>query len=322
MLALSTAYFTLRSPEPSGEAIAQGVLDLGFSRVELDYRVSESQLKGLGRFLASGRIEAVSIHHPFPRPAGADPETAHTGGPLLTSVDRDERRAALRVAGESLARAQDLGVEVVVVHLGRVDLGGEVDSRALERRVREGQGESAECAELRRRLLRVRAARAAPHREAALSSLDALANEALRRGVQLGLENRYHAEEIPDGEELALLFRTLEGAPLGYWHDTGHAASLTAQGVLGSPTQVLEAFAERTLGFHLHDARGLDDHRAPGQGELDFAPLAPLAGPQARLVLEVHPKAAPEALQAAWGVLAQAGLAVHGAAEPEASGAG
>ena len=80
-------------------------------------------------------------------------------------------------------------------------------------------------------------------------------------------------------------------------------------GILGDQVEPLERFRDRLLGFHLHDARGLDDHLAPGEGQLDFARFAPYAGDGVALVLEVHPKSAPAAVAEARGALAAAGFA-------------
>ncbi len=308
MLALSTAYFTLRTPEPDGEDIVRGALDLGFRALEIDYRVTDVQMRRMAPVLLGEEVALVSVHHPFPRDPAADPRTAHTAGPLLTSTDPDERRAAVRQASETLARAADLGAGVVVVHVGRVELPPDADALRLEVLVREGLRESAEYEALRSRVAEARARAAPAFRDATLSSLDRLAGEAVRRGLWVGLENRYHPPEIPDRGELETIFRELEGAPLGYWHDTGHAASQVLLGFLGSQTELLEAFGDRLLGIHLHDARGLDDHLAPGEGELDFREIAPLVGEKARRVLEVHPLSPARALERAREVLAEAGL--------------
>lgn len=223
----------------------------------------------------------------------------------------------MAAGAETLARAADLGAGVVVLHLGAVRLPPEIDARELEERVREGQRETPEYETLLAAVTAARRSRAGAHLDAVLSSLDRLAGEAQRRGVRLGLENRYHADEVPDREELLAIFGALDGAPLGYWHDTGHAASLVALGVLASQTQVLEACPEKVVGFHLHDARGLDDHLAPGEGELDFTVLAPFVLPDVPLVLEVHPRSAPEALLRGRAVLTEAGLAKGGAEQSQ-----
>ena len=57
---------------------------------------------------------------------------------------------------------------------------------------------------------------------------------------------------------------------VGYWHDTGHAE---VQGRLGflDPRRALAELAPRLVGAHLHDVRGLLDHRAPGNGDIDWS---------------------------------------------------
>ncbi|MDF1552953.1 MAG: TIM barrel protein [Deferrisomatales bacterium] len=320
MFSLSTAYFTLREPELSGETIAREALGLGFRTLEFDYRVSRDQLRTLEPLVGRGEVEVVSVHHPFPRPPGVPPAHAHTRGPTFASLDRRERSAAVAAGVETLARAADLGAGVVVLHLGTARLPPEIDARELEERVRAGERETPAYATLLAAVTAARRSRAGAHLDAALSSLDRLAGEAQRRGVRLGLENRYHADETPDREELLAIFGALDGAPLGYWHDTGHAASLVTLGFLARQTEVLEACPERVVGFHLHDARGLDDHLAPGEGELDFSVLAPFVLPGVPVVLEVHPGASPEALLRGRTVLVAAGLA-NGGPRPEPTGA-
>jgi sugar phosphate isomerase/epimerase len=310
VLALSTSYLTLRDTDLSGDELARATLDLGFSALELDYRVTAAQLKAIRPHLARGELSVVSVHHPFPRPPGLSPFDAHVDRARLSSVDREERRAAVKRGVETLAWTEDLGVGAVVLHIGEVELGDEVDPRQLARLVGGGKRQTEEYEDLRARVEARRRACAPPYRDAVLRSLDRLAAEAARRGVTLGLENRYHPEQIPDQGELAAIFREFTGAPLGYWHDTGHAASLVALGFLEKPNELAEAFRDRLLGVHLHDAVGLDDHRAPGDGEVDFAALAPLVGAETRLVLEVHPPAAPEAVRDAPALLADAGFPV------------
>ena len=325
MFALSTAYFTLRTPEPGGEEIVRGALDLGFRALEIDYRVSERQMRQMRPLILAEGVRLVSVHHPYPRDPDADPATAHMRGPELTSPDPDERRAAVARVCESLARAADLGAGVVVLHTGRVKMPAEVpeaEVRRLEDLFRRGRAETAAFRELRERVARARRSAAPAHLDPTLSSLDRVANEAERRGVRVGLENRFHPHEIPDREELGVIFRELAGAPLGYWHDTGHAASLVALGFLEGHTELVEAFRGHLLGLHLHDADGLDDHKAPGEGSLDFGALATLVAPDAVRVLEVHPRSPAEALRRAPQVLAEAGLGAPAAPAPEEGRAG
>jgi len=307
MIALSTAYFTLRTPEPRGLEIAEGLRALGFRAVEVDYRVTAEQMRTLRPALEREGIGVVSVHSPFPRDPWADPRRAHVEGPRLTAPDPDERRAAVRRAVESLAWAEDLGAPVVVLHVGSVEWSGEPDPLELERWVRRGLRDDAGYEELRRAVAEARERLAPRFRDAALSSLDRLAGEALRRGLTLALENRYHPAEIPSADEFDLFFRELDGAPMGYWHDTGHAAAQWCLGFEPEATGPLERFRDRLVGTHLHDAVGLDDHRAPGEGELDLEAVMALVPDGVPQVLEVHPHSPEDALRAGKERLVKAG---------------
>ncbi len=307
-LSISTAYWTLREPAPAGDAIAEGCLRLGLQALELDYRLTREQLRRLEARLGRDGIAVSSVHDPFPRPKHVPAASADEAAARFSSLDAEERKAALRQASEGLAHAEGLGAGTLVLHLGEVVLDPALDPRRLEAMVRQGAKETAAYEEAKAEVLAARRAASPRHVDAVLSSLDRLASEALSRGVRLGLENRYHPEQIPNLDELALLFAELEGAPLGYWHDTGHASAWATLGLLASPTEALERFGSRLAGLHLHDADGLEDHRAPGQGSLDFAAVSPWVPEGAALVLEVHPKVDEAAVAASQGVLARAGF--------------
>ncbi|MBW2078582.1 MAG: hypothetical protein JRI71_13765 [Deltaproteobacteria bacterium] len=59
---------------------------------------------------------------------------------------------------------------------------------------------------------------------------------------------------------------------------------------LGLTTQreLLAAYAEQMIGVHFHDVRGLDDHLAPGQGEMDYREIKAFLRPSTIKILEVH----------------------------------
>lgn len=56
---------------------------------------------------------------------------------------------------------------------------------------------------------------------------------------------------------------------MGYWHDTGHAHAHAVLG-LNPPGELLQRYGQNLIGIHIHDAVGLNDHLAPGLGEIDF----------------------------------------------------
>jgi sugar phosphate isomerase/epimerase len=119
---------------------------------------------------------------------------------------------------------------------------------------------------------RIRQASRRKNLDAVLRCLDKLNRVAEDNGILLGIENRYHFHEIPDFEEIGLILKRFEGGRVGYWHDIGHARVQENLGIL-RPNQLLEAYSEQTIGIHIHDVRGLTDHLAPGQGDIDYGEI-------------------------------------------------
>ena len=105
----------------------------------------------------------------------------------------------------------------------------------------------------------------------------------------MGLENRFHYDELPTLNDYELIFTELDGAPLGYWHDTGHA-HVNEQLTIVPAGNLLRNYVDKLIGVHLHDAIGLEDHLAPGTGEIDFKPLKSCLKPGTLKVAELKPQ--------------------------------
>ena len=71
-------------------------------------------------------------------------------------------------------------------------------------------------------------------------------------------------------------------------HDTGHAYTSELLTIV-SPGALLEKHSENLVGLHFHDAVGLEDHLAPGKGEIDFNALKPFLRPEIPAVVELKP---------------------------------
>jgi sugar phosphate isomerase/epimerase len=121
-----------------------------------------------------------------------------------------------------------------------------------------------------------------------LASLDRLVSVAEKQGVLLGLENRYHYHELPGLDDFRVIFEKFKGAPIGYWHDTGHAHANEILGLIPK-NALLQNYADQLIGVHLHDAVGLDDHIVPGSGEIDFNRLKPYLKENTIKVIELKP---------------------------------
>ncbi len=89
----------------------------------------------------------------------------------------------------------------------------------------------------------------------------------------LGLENRYHFMEFPSPDELGELLDLAGPERLGFIYDVGHAQALSRLGFFPHE-EWLTRFAPRIIGTHLHDVIGIQDHLAPGLGDVDFDLIA------------------------------------------------
>jgi sugar phosphate isomerase/epimerase len=266
VLGISSVYYSKRIAD--GGRLLDELAALGFDGIELEYRVRTETLRQMGR--RPGRdIPVLSVHAFFPNPLDAGEEGSGANAYLFSSTDRRERDTAVRCGVATLEAAERLGARAVVVHLGRVP----VDPGALAEYRRLESAEGPATAELFEAVAAVQASRErlrGPHLDAVLRSVDRLNREALRRGLLLGIENRFHPHEIPLHDEMGTILREFAGGAARYWHDVGHALNHQRLG-LATERQWLEAYGAQLAGTHLHDIRGGRDHLAPGTGEADFA---------------------------------------------------
>lgn len=282
MLGISTCWCSKRVRR--GEEIVKEILELGLKAIELEYRISNKAFQQMRPFLGK-TLTALSIHNYFPLPDDVHPSRASGDLFLLSSPDEHERSRAVAYSVKTIEHTHDLGAKAVVLHLGKVDMPNRAERFfGLYRDGVIGEKEGLEFIEEQSS---IRRARKKSNIDAVLLSLDALNKEAVNRGIMLGVENRFHFHEIPDFEEIGLILEKFRGGNIGYWHDAGHAK---VQENLGLTTQrgLLEAYTGQMIGMHFHDVRGLDDHLAPGQGEMDFKEIKAFLKPSAITILELH----------------------------------
>lgn len=102
------------------------------------------------------------------------------------------------------------------------------------------------------------------------------------------LELSYHYNELPGPADFEIIFEKFAAAPIGYWHDTGHAHAQESLGLLRAD-ELLIRYHQNLVGVHLHDARGLDDHLPPGSGDIDFKKIGTWIGNDVLKVIELKP---------------------------------
>jgi sugar phosphate isomerase/epimerase len=269
--------------QSDGAAMLDELKGLGFDAIELSRHLTREQIEQIRPHRNEATI--CSIHNFCPILPRVQQSKAENDPISLSSLDESERKEAVRRTIQTMELAVDLEAPIVVLHLGKVDTYDrsylmydlyEYDEREFEA-FREKVEEAAEWRKRKQN----------KHRDAALFSLDALNEQALRMALYLAVENRPHYYEIPDFEEVGLFLEEFEGSNLRYWHDIGHAALQERIGLCGSK-RWLEAYKEHLIGANLHDLKDLEEYHPPGFGDLDFREIVAQIPSAIPIVLEVR----------------------------------
>ena len=271
-LAPPVALSTMWAEQPRFErdlgAFMQRAAELGFDAVEVNHSMTAEQA---GAIMGYHTLPVTGVH--APAPLEKHPSAGWNRDLNLAALDEEQRTLAVQFHRRSIDLAEDAGAGLVVVHLGGIGdrvLAGERHLRSIYDRRDQLASEWQQAID---ETVRERASIAAPWLAQTRRSLEELAETAAARGITLGLETRLHYHEFPLPQELADLLAPYPAHVAGYQHDVGHAEvhhrlGLTDRGAWW------DLAGARLVGMHLHDVRGLTDHRAPGNGDVDFAWLA------------------------------------------------
>lgn len=267
--------------------------DLGFDRVELSHGIRITLVPGILKAVEEGIVRVGSTHNFCPLPMGV--QTAAPNFFQPSSADDRDRDQWVRQTKRSIDFAAQVGAAALVCHLGSVKyLWLPPDRRMEAYRHRHPDavksGDKAYRSLVERTVQRFRR-KMGPSWQRTQDSVRAVLDYALEKKIRLGLENRERFEELPlDADFPGLLAGLKPPAPVGYWHDTGHANLKESMGLIDHKAQ-LEANAARQLGFHLHDvdAEG-NDHQAIGSGSIDFEMVSRFWRPNHLLVIELSPR--------------------------------
>ncbi|MGA2016554.1 MAG: TIM barrel protein [Opitutaceae bacterium] len=293
--ALSTSWCSQRHRD--GYAMLREVADLGFERVELSHGVRITLVPGILKAVEDGVVKVGSTHNFCPLPMGVQHAAPNLFQP--SSADDREREQWARQTKRTIDFAAQVGASVVVCHLGSVgyvwlrpDRQMEAYRRAHPDAVRSGDKA---YAALREKALGKFRRRMAPFWERSRESVRSVLDYAAQKKIRLGLENRESFEELPlDADFPELLAAMPPPAPVGYWHDAGHAHLKETMGLIDHRRQ-LEANAGRLLGFHLHDVDSEGhDHQPVGSGGVDFEMVSRFWRPGQLFVIELSPRVTAE----------------------------
>lgn len=279
----------------------QEMASLGFGHIELSHGIRITLVPGILRAVEEGLVKISSTHNFCPLPTGVTQPA-----PNLYEPSAGEYRAHdqwLRHTRRSIDFAAQVKSSVVVCHLGSVRFGWLNPAHRVRRYLQKHpaagrtRDDSVYQALLEKSLAKLRQ-RMPPYWAQVKASVAEILDYARAKGVRLGFENREKFEELPlDADHAEFLDSFGADAPIGYWHDTGHADLKEGMGLLQHRAH-LEQLGRRTLGFHLHDvsAEG-HDHQPVGSGHVDFAMVSQFWRPEHLLTLELSPRVAVEQVQ-------------------------
>ena len=245
---------------------AAKVREFGFTHIEPNALVSPRMLNEL----LKTTIPISSIHSPCPAVLSSkgSPESRLS----LSSSDMSERTEAVGFTKKTIALAANVGARAIVLHMGEVPIDLSLQER-LYKLHDGGYAQTEEYRETKERLVHQRFSLAPPYVDAARKSLQELSKYSRQKGIMLGLETRFHFNEIPDMDEMAGLLDEVSERLVGYWHDVGHSEVQQQLG-FSFHEEWLSRFKDRMVGIHLHDICGISDHHAPGNGNMNWEMVA------------------------------------------------
>ena len=261
------------------------IRSMGFEYAELSHGIRISLLPGVFEGVDAGVVKISTLHNFCPLPIGI----THAAPNIykFTSLDRRERENAVRHTLKTIETAERVGAQLVVLHMGCIEMKDYTDK--LVDMVGAGLKDSPKYEKLCMEVVDKRESKKEKPSEAAAELLKLFEQEAGKRGIKLGVENREALEEIPFETDFTFFFREFGNGVVRYWHDTGHAQIKHNLGFIDHAMH-LENLAEHLHGFHIHDVQFPGrDHCAPGTGMIDFAALKPLVKPEHIKVFEMSP---------------------------------
>jgi sugar phosphate isomerase/epimerase len=275
---------------------------LGFEYVELSHGVRITLVPGILRAIEEGVVKVSTTHNFCPLPTGVVQAAPNLFEP--SSREHREHDQWLRHTKRSIDFAAQVKARLMVCHLGSVHFFWFNPARTIRHYLRDhpdaarDPNDKTYRALIEKALAKVRK-HMAPNWAQTKASINEVLEHAANKGIRLGFENREKIDELPlDDDHLELLASLPATAPVGYWHDTGHADIKESMGLLNH-REHLAKMAPRLMGFHLHDvnAQG-QDHQPVGSGHIDFKMISSFWRPEHLLTLELSPRVTIEEVRA------------------------
>lgn len=276
-VSLSTMWVKGRFNHMAG--FAAKARELGFTHIEANTSISPRMLSEL----LKTTIPISSIHSPCP--AVLSSRGIPVSSLSLSSLDENERVEAVSFTKQTIDLATNVRARAIVLHMGEVPIDLSLQDKLYKLRDR-GHAQTKEYSQAKEELIYQRISQVAPYLDAARKSLQELSGYSQQKGIMLGLETRFHFNEIPNMDEMAELLNDVSESLVGYWHDVGHAEVQQQLG-FSLHEEWLSRFQDRMVGIHLHDILGISDHHAPGTGDINWEMVAKYLPPGIVKVCEI-----------------------------------
>jgi sugar phosphate isomerase/epimerase len=272
----------------------QEMAGLGFTHVELSHGIRIVLVPGILKAVEEGVVKVSSTHNFCPLPTGISQAAPNLFEP--SAREHREHDQWLRHTKRSIDFAAQVKARALVCHLGSVAFfwfnPGRTIREYLDEHPDAGRtpDDTKYHALLKKSLVKLRK-RMPPFWEQVKASINEVFDYARQKNVKLGFENREKFEELPLDVDYADFLAGLPAdAPVGYWHDTGHADIKESMGLLNH-REHLEKLAPRAIGFHLHDVSDDGhDHQPIGEGRIDFKMVSGFWRPEHLITIELGPR--------------------------------
>jgi HAD superfamily hydrolase (TIGR01549 family) len=271
----------------------------GFARIELNHKVTSAMLAGIDL----DRYQFSSVHEPCPADISADELKKRDW--LISSTNEENRSEGVKAIQRTIDLAHKLGARAIVIHAGHTH-GDVLPEKQLRSLFDAGKRDTDEYRDIQQKMIAARLKTASASFEAVRKSLVELLAYAEGTGVCLGIENRYHYNEIPSPDELEKLLSLSGPDRIGFLYDVGHAEALDRMGFYPHE-EWLKRFGPRIVGTHLHDMIGTTDHYAPGLGSVDFSMVSAYLPKNAYRTCEFQSFNTPEQVKAGLKLLMERG---------------
>lgn len=291
IISLSSCWNSHRHTD--GYAMLREMANLGFEYAELSHGIRIPLVPGILKAVEEGVIKICSTHNFCPLPTGL-----HQAAPNIfkpSALDFRGYDQWVRYTKRSIDFAAQVQARALVCHLGSVEFFWRSPAGKLEAYVTEHQGVDLKEDKIFQKFLTKSLSklqkRKAPYWERTKQCIAVVLEHAQTKGVILGFENREGFDELPlDDDFESFMAGFTSDAPVGYWHDTGHAEIKQNMGLLEHRAH-LGKLAPRLIGFHLHDVNVVSrDHQALGDGRIDFDMVSSFWRPEHMLTIELSPR--------------------------------